>query len=160
MRTNRSNGNGGGGGGKDVVSQHGYYFEDLHIGMEASHAKTITEADIETFADLSGDDNPLHLDADFASKTKFKERIAHGMLTASLLSTVIGTKLPGPGCIYISQSLNFRAPVKIGDDVVATARLTELIADRRRAILACSCAVNGTTVLDGEAVIMVPRRPE
>jgi 3-hydroxybutyryl-CoA dehydratase len=139
---------------------HGFFFEDLAIGMEASHAKRITETDIEAFADLSGDDNPLHLSAEFAAQTPFKERISHGMLTASLLSTVIGTKLPGPGCIYISQSLNFRAPVKIGDEVVATARVTELIADRRRAIFACTCRVNGTTVLDGEAVILVPRRPE
>ena len=139
---------------------HGFFFEDLTIGMEASHAKRITETDIEAFADLSGDDNPLHLSAEFAAQTPFKERISHGMLTASLLSTVIGTKLPGPGCIYISQSLNFRAPVKIGDEVVATARVTELIADRRRAIFACTCRVNGTTVLDGEAVILVPRRPE
>lgn len=139
---------------------HGYYFEDLSVGMEASHAKRITADDIETFADLSGDHNPLHLCEDFAAQTPFKQRISHGMLTAALLSTVIGTKLPGPGCIYVSQSLNFRAPVKIGDEVVATARLTQLIDDRRRAIFACDCSVNGTTVLDGEAVILVPRRPE
>ncbi|MEC9368698.1 MAG: MaoC family dehydratase, partial [Pseudomonadota bacterium] len=94
--------------------RHGYFFEDLSLGMEASHTKTITSSDIQLFADLSGDDNPVHLCDDFAAATIFKQRIAHGILTASLLSTVIGTKLPGPGCIYVSQSLNFRAPVKIG----------------------------------------------
>lgn len=139
---------------------HGYFFEDLAVGMEASHAKRISAHDIQVFADLSGDDNPLHLSEAFAAQTPFKVRISHGMLTASLLSTVIGTKLPGPGCIYISQSLNFRAPVKIGDEVVATARLVELIAERNRVIFECICKVGRTTVLDGEAVILVPRRPE
>jgi 3-hydroxybutyryl-CoA dehydratase len=140
--------------------RHGYYFDELSVGMEASHAKIINSDDIQLFADLSGDDNPVHLCADFASGTIFKERIAHGILTASLLSTVIGTKLPGPGCIYVSQSLNFRAPVKIGDEVVATARITELIADRGRAIFSCDCVVNDKTVLDGEAVILVPTRSQ
>lgn len=144
----------------DSDVRHGFYFEDLEIGMEASHAKRITSGDIEAFADLTGDDNPLHLSEDFAAGTIFKQRIAHGMLTASLLSTVIGTKLPGPGCIYISQTLNFRAPVHIGDEVVATARVSELLDKKRRAIFSCNCTVNGTTVLDGEAVIQVPRRGE
>jgi 3-hydroxybutyryl-CoA dehydratase len=145
---------------KRADGRHGYYFDDLAVGMSASHAKTISAEDIQLFADLSGDDNPVHLDEAFAAQTIFKERIAHGILTASLLSTVIGTKLPGPGCIYVSQSLNFRAPVKIGDRVVATARITDLFAERRRAIFACDCVVNDTTVLDGEAVIMVPQRPD
>ncbi|MGD9867061.1 MAG: MaoC family dehydratase [Hyphomicrobiales bacterium] len=139
--------------------RHGYYFEDLSLGMEARHVKRITADDIQLFADLSGDDNPVHLSEDFAARTMFGQRIAHGILTASLLSTIIGTKLPGPGCIYVSQSLNFRAPVMIGDEVVATARITDLLGERRRAILACSCAVGGKTVLDGQAVIMVPCRP-
>lgn len=146
--------------GKHLHNGHGYFFEDLSVGMEASYAKRITESDIACFADLSGDDNPLHLSDDFAAETVFKQRIAHGMLTASLLSTVIGTRLPGPGCIYVSQSLNFRAPVRIGDEVVATARVAELITGRQRAIINCACNVDDTTVLDGEAVILVPRRPE
>ena len=145
---------------QDIESQHGFYYDQLSVGMEASHAKTINSDDIQLFADLSGDDNPVHLCPDFAAATVFKERIAHGILTASLLSTVIGTKLPGPGCIYVSQSLNFRAPVRIGDEVVATARITELVEKRRRAIFSCDCSVNGKTVLDGEAVIQVPGRPE
>jgi 3-hydroxybutyryl-CoA dehydratase len=145
---------------KSDHTRQGYCFDDLAVGMSASHTKTITAEDIQQFADLSGDDNPLHLDEAFASRTVFKERIAHGILTASLLSTVIGTRLPGPGCIYISQSLNFRAPVKIGDEVVATVRVTDLLDACDRAILACDCVVNGKTVLDGEAVILVPRRSD
>ena len=138
----------------------GHYFEDLEVGMEASHAKRITEHDIRRFADISGDHNPLHLSHEYASGTVFKERIAHGILTASLLSTVFGTLLPGPGCIYISQSLNFRAPVKINDEVVAHARVTSLLPQMSRAIFACNCQVNGKIVLDGEAVILVPNRPQ
>lgn len=144
----------------DGTLRHGYYFDDLSLGMSASHSKVIGFEDIQVFADLTGDNNPVHLDQEFASQTMFKGRIAHGMLTASLLSTVIGTQLPGPGCIYVSQSLNFRAPVRIGDTVIATARITEMVAKRRRVIFACDCAVNDRTVLDGEAVIMVPQRPD
>ena len=137
-----------------------HYFEDLSIGMEASHKRRISEDDIQTFADISGDYNPLHLCEEYASGTVFKERIAHGILTAGLVSTVFGTKLPGPGCIYISQSLNFRAPVRIDDEVVAVARITNLLPEKSRVIFACNCQVNGKTVLDGEAVILVPSRPE
>jgi 3-hydroxybutyryl-CoA dehydratase len=137
---------------------HGYYFEDLAVGMEANYAKTITNDDVLAFAELSGDVNPVHLSDAFASATMFKQRIAHGFLTASLLSTVLGTKLPGPGCIYLSQSLKFRAPVFIGDKVVATAKITSLDPEKGRAVLACDCSVNGKTVLDGEAVMMVSRR--
>jgi 3-hydroxybutyryl-CoA dehydratase len=139
-------------------ANQGYFFEDLAVGMEASYAKTITNKDVLAFADLCGDTNPVHLDDAYAAGTIFKQRIAHGFLTASLLSTVLGTKLPGPGCIYLSQSLKFRAPVYIGDKVVATAKITSLDAEKGRAVLACSCAVNGKPVLDGEAVMMVSRR--
>jgi len=137
----------------------GYYFEELEVGMEASYVKNITAEDIDAFAVLSGDDNPIHLDEDFASRSIFKKRIAHGILTASFISTVLGTRLPGPGCIYVSQSLNFRAPVHIGDEVVAQVRVQDLIQKRRRAVICCDCSVNGGTVLDGEAVLMVPSRP-
>jgi len=146
------NGNGTGGLG------HGYYFEDLSVGMEASYAKKITDDDVLAFAELSGDINPVHLNDDFAAGTIFKKRIAHGFLTGSLFSTVLGTKLPGPGCIYLSQSMKFRAPVYIGDEVVATLRITALDPDKSRTTLACDCAVNGKTVLEGEAVMMVDRR--
>jgi 3-hydroxybutyryl-CoA dehydratase len=144
--------------GKGAGLGHGYYFEDLSVGMEASVAKKITEQDIATFAELSGDINPVHLNDDFAAGTIFKRRIAHGFLTGSLFSTVLGTKLPGPGCIYLSQSMKFRAPVYIGDEVVATLKVTGLDAEKGRATLACDAAVNSKTVLEGEAVMMVDRR--
>ncbi len=147
-----SNGSGAGGLG------HGYYLEDLSVGMEASYAKTITNDDVLAFADLSGDVNPVHLNDAFAAGTIFKKRIAHGFLTGSLFSTVLGTKLPGPGCIYLSQTMKFRAPVYIGDEVVATLKITGLDPDKARATLSCDCAVNGKTVLEGEAVMMVDRR--
>ena len=137
---------------------HGYYFEDLSVGMEANYSKKITDKDVLAFAELSGDVNPVHISDDFAAGTIFKKRIAHGFLTGSLFSTVLGTKLPGPGCIYLSQSLKFQAPVYIGDEVVATLRITGLNTEKARATLACDCAVNGKTVLEGEAVMMVDRR--
>jgi 3-hydroxybutyryl-CoA dehydratase len=136
----------------------GYFFEDLAVGMEARYVKKITNDDVSTFAEVSGDTNPVHLDDAYAAGTVFKKRIAHGLLTASLFSTVLGTELPGPGSVYLSQSLKFRAPVYIGDEVVATAKITSLDPDKGRAVLATQAAVNGKSVLDGEAVIMVPRR--
>ncbi|MGH6942817.1 MAG: MaoC family dehydratase [Geminicoccaceae bacterium] len=135
--------------------RHGYYFEDLAPGMSAVFSKTITEADLLMFAGVSGDTNPMHLDEEFASGTMFESRIAHGMLTASLVSTVLGTKLPGPGAIYVSQSVRFLAPVRIGDTVIARAEVREVVADKRRIKLATSCSVGDKLVLDGEAVLMV-----
>jgi 3-hydroxybutyryl-CoA dehydratase len=136
-----------------------FYFEDLSVGQEASLANEVTEATIKAFAEISGDRNPVHLDADYAAKTIFKERIAHGMLAAAYISAVFGTKLPGPGAIYISQTLSFKAPVKIGDTVVTTVKVAELIAEKRRAKFSCVCAVNGKPVVEGEAMLMVPARP-
>jgi 3-hydroxybutyryl-CoA dehydratase len=141
-----------------MMTRKAYAFEDLEIGMEASFAKTVSEADIVGFAEVTGDKNPVHLDADFAARTMFKERIAHGMLTASYISAVFGTELPGPGVIYISQTLNFRAPVKIGDHVVAKVRVVELFPQKRRARFECVCAVGDRAVLEGEAMLMVPAR--
>jgi 3-hydroxybutyryl-CoA dehydratase len=136
-----------------------FYFEDLSFGQEASLANEVTEATIKAFAEISGDRNPVHLDADYAAKTIFKERIAHGMLAAAYISAVFGTKLPGPGAIYISQTLSFKAPVKIGDTVVTTVKVAELIAEKRRAKFSCVCSVNGKPVVEGEAMLMVPARP-
>jgi len=137
---------------------HGYYIEDLSPGMAASFAKTITESDIVLFAGISGDINPVHLNHEFALETMFKGRIAHGLLTASFISTVLGTKLPGPGCIYVSQQLNFKAPVRAGDTVMARAEILEVDAARRRVKIWTTCKVGDTVVLDGEAVAMVPTR--
>jgi 3-hydroxybutyryl-CoA dehydratase len=139
---------------------HGYYLEDLSVGMSASFEKTVTEADIVAFADLSGDTNPVHMDEAFAAATPFKGRIAHGMLGASLISTVFGTRLPGPGCIYVSQDLRFKAPVRIGDTVMAEVRIAEIDAAKRRVKFSCECRVGETVVIDGEAMLMVDRKPK
>ena len=137
---------------------HGHYLEDLQVGMSETYTKTVTEADIVAFAEISGDTNPVHLDEAFAAATPFKGRIAHGMLGASLISTVFGTRLPGPGSIYISQDLRFKAPVRIGDTVTARVTVTEIIAEKRRVKFACDCRVGDTVVIEGEAVMMVSRR--
>ena len=137
---------------------HGYYFEDLEEGMTDVFAKTITDADIITFAGISGDTNPVHLNHEFASETMFEGRIAHGMLTASFISTVIGTKMPGAGCIYVSQNLRFKAPVRSGETVTATCTVTKLIPEKRLIELKTVCTVSGKPVVDGEATIMVLNR--
>ena len=147
----RNNGNGA-----DTMSS--YFFEDLELGMEASHEKTVSEDDIASFAEVSGDYNPVHMDEDYAAGTFFKSRIAHGMLTASFISTALGTRLPGLGCIYLSQNLRFLAPVRIGDTVKALARVASLDMTRRRAQFACHCEVNGKIVVEGEAMVFVPSR--
>ena len=139
---------------------HGLYFEDLKEGMRDAYAKTITDADVITFAGISGDTNPVHLNHEFASETLFEGQIAHGMLTASFISTVIGTKLPGPGCIYVSQNLRFKAPVKVGDTVTATCTVSRLIPEKRMIEMETVCSVGGKTVLDGEATILVPTKSD
>ena len=136
-----------------------YLFEDLEVGMEASFAKSVSEADIVAFAEVTGDKNPVHLDGEYAAKTIFKKPIAHGMLTAGYISAVFGMELPGPGSIYVSQTLNFRAPVHTCDRVVAKVRVKELYPAKRRARFECVCMVGERVVLEGEAVLMVPARP-
>jgi 3-hydroxybutyryl-CoA dehydratase len=142
----------------DAHSWRGKFFEDLSLGMTASYVRCVKEADIIKFAELTGDTNPIHLDEEYAAATAFKGRIAHGALTASYVSTVLGTMLPGPGAIYISQSLNFRRPVRIGDEVCASARIVELILERRRVIMTLDCSVEGKTVLEAEALLTMPSR--
>jgi 3-hydroxybutyryl-CoA dehydratase len=133
-------------------------FEDLHVGMRETLMKTVMETDVVGFARISGDDNPIHLCDVYASNTKFGQRIAHGLYTASLISAVLGTRLPGPGAVYRSQTLNFHAPVKIGDVVTVTVTVAELVAAGRKVRLACEALVDGKVVLDGEAVVSVPGR--
>ncbi len=136
----------------------GYCIEDLSVGMTAVFAKTVTEADIVLFAGISGDINPVHLNHEFATETMFEGRIAHGMLTASFISTVIGTKLPGPGAIYLKQSLNFKAPVRAGDTVRARVTITEVNPEKRRIVMETVATEGDTVVIDGEALILVPSR--
>lgn len=136
-------------------------FEDLAIGQSESLMRAVVERDVSLFAELSGDANPIHLSDEFAAGTKFGQRIAHGMWTASLVSALLGTRLPGPGAVYLSQTLTFLAPVKIGDVVCARVEVVELIEERRRARLFCECLVDGKPVLEGDAwVAMPPAKPK
>ncbi len=139
-------------------SIHGYYFEELEVGMSGTYAKTITETDIIMFAGMSGDNNPVHLNHEFASLTMFEGRIAHGMLSAGFISTVLGTKMPGPGCIYLSQNLKFKAPVRANDTVTAKVTITKLVPEKRFAEMETTCTVGGKPVITGDALVMVPSR--
>ena len=136
----------------------GTFFEDLRIGQSASIGKTISEADILMFTAVSLDTNPIHLDAEAAKQTVFGERIAHGMLSASLISALLGTRLPGAGSIYMRQSLRFVAPVKIGDTVKATVEVVSLNPEKKRATLKTICMVGDELVIEGEAYVQVPSR--
>ena len=136
------------------------FFDDIAIGEAyESPGRTVTETDIVLFAGISGDTNPIHINEEFASQTMFSGRIAHGMLTAAFISTVLGTRLPGPGAIYVSQSIRFKAPVRAGDTVVCRATVTDLLPEKKRATLSTVVTVGNKVVLEGEAVLMVPVRP-
>ncbi|MGD0866777.1 MAG: MaoC family dehydratase [Rhizomicrobium sp.] len=137
-----------------------YYIEDLKPGMAESFSKTVTERDIELFGEVSGDVNPVHFDEDFAKGTIFKGRIAHGVLSSSYISTVLGMKMPGPGTIFMSLTTRFKAPVRIGDTITATCTVREVVADKRRVLFDCVCKVGDVTVVDGEALVMAPARPK
>ncbi len=132
--------------------------EDLHEGMTASLEQTVSQEDVARFAEVTGDSNPLHFDAGFAATTVFGAPIAHGILSAGYISAVIGTRLPGPGTIYLSQQLKFRAPVRIGDTVTARVTVAAVDRARRRVRLETACLVGGEVVLEGEALVLVPER--
>ena len=142
---------------------NGYDIEDLRPGMRATYSKTITESDIVLFAAVSGDNNAMHVNEEFAATTRFGGRIAHGFLTASVISAAVANRLPGPGTIYLSQQLNFRAPVRIGQTVHASVSVNAIDRERRRVTLETVCRVGETVVIDGEATVMTTsstkRRP-
>ena len=135
-----------------------HYFDELHVGMTATMQREVAEADVTHFANVSGDYNPLHIDPEFAAKTIFGGCITHGMLTASYISAVFAMQLPGPGAVYVSQSLNFRGPVRVGDTVTTKVTIADLYPAKRRALFDCECTVDGKAVLAGEAILMVPTR--
>jgi 3-hydroxybutyryl-CoA dehydratase len=137
---------------------NGYDFEDLEVGMSASFAKTITEADIVLFSGASGDNNAVHINEEFAQTTQFKGRIAHGMLTASVISAAIAGRLPGPGTVYLGQNLRFKAPVRPGDTVHAKVTVKELAPEKRRVILTTVCTVGNQVVIEGDALVMPTSR--
>ncbi len=136
-----------------------YHIDELLPGMSASTAKTVTEADIILFAGISTDVNPAHLDEEYAKGTMFGGRIAHGMLSAGFISAVLANKLPGPGTIYMSQTLKFKAPVRPGDTVTATVTVREVNVAKNRVVLDTVCTVAGKTVIEGECMMMPPVRP-
>ena len=146
------------GSGQLKTDLHGYFIEDLIEGMSASYAKTITEADIVIFAGISGDNNPLHLNEEFAKESIFRGRIAHGMLTAVFIATVLGTKLPGPGCIYMNQEVKFRAPVRPGETVTTTVTISDVFVEKKRVIAQSVCKVRDKIVVEGKSVLLVPSR--
>jgi 3-hydroxybutyryl-CoA dehydratase len=137
----------------------GFYLEDLSIGQSAELTRVVTDGDVTAFAAVTGDVNPIHLDEAYAAATAFKGRIAHGMLSAGHISAVLGTRLPGPGAIYVSQTLNFKRPVRIDDEVTTRVTVAAINEAKRFVTLSTVCEVRGKTVVDGEAVVMVPRRP-
>jgi 3-hydroxybutyryl-CoA dehydratase len=139
----------------------GKTIDELKIGDTAEFSKTVSESDIYQFAGITGDFNPAHMNEEYAKKTFFETRIAHGMLSAGFISTVIGTKLPGTGSIYIKQTLSFLAPVRIGDTITARVEVIEIMDEKNRVRLKTVCVnQEGTQILDGEAVISPPKSPK
>lgn len=135
-----------------------YDIDDLEVGMSASYSQTISEADIKQFAGFSGDRNPVHLDEEYAQASRFKQRIAHGMISSSFFSALFGTKLPGEGCVYVSQSLKFRKPVYIDDTVTATVIIERIEKEKRRVFFNTYCKVGRQKVITGEAEIYIPEK--
>ena len=142
-----------------VHSRHGYFLHEITVGMSADYSKTFTQEDVIAFSRLSGDDNPLHLDDDFAASTRFLTPIIHGMLTTSLWSTVVGTLLPGPGCAYMGQNTRFLKPVRVGQSVTGKLTVRELVPEKQRVIFETEAFADGDLVAAGEAITWVPRKP-
>ena len=138
----------------------GKTFEELEIGMSHEEAHTVSEQDVQDFARISGDYNPLHMDEEYAKTTMFGERIAHGALSASYISAILGNDLPGPGAVFTDLNMRFKRPVKIGSTVIARAEVTDLQPRGNRVTLAISCSVDGKVVLGGDAKVMVPSKKE
>ncbi|HEY3815312.1 MAG TPA: MaoC family dehydratase [Caulobacteraceae bacterium] len=136
-----------------------HFLEDLTVGQAAEARRTVTADDIDRFAAVSGDHNPVHVDEAFAATTQFKARIAHGMLAGAFISALLGEELPGPGGIYISQSLKFRRPIHIGDEVVTRVEITDIDARHGHVTAKTTCSVAGKAAVTGEAVMLVAKRP-
>jgi 3-hydroxybutyryl-CoA dehydratase len=137
-----------------------YYIDQLKPGMSESYTRTVSESDIQKFGEVSGDMNPAHFDEAYAATTPFKTRIAHGVLSASYISTVLGMKMPGPGTIFMQLLTRFKAPVKIGETVVTTCTVREMVPEKRRVTFDCVCKVGDAVVVEGEALVMAPARPK
>lgn len=132
-------------------------FEDIQVGMEVSYSQTVTDADVKTFAGLSGDHNPVHISDEYAKNTRWERRIAHGLISVSFFSGLMGTKLPGIGCVWVSQTIKFKKPVYIGDTVTAKLIVKEIDVDRRRVYMTSLCLVDDEIVIEGESEAFVPK---
>ena len=130
--------------------------EKIKVGMSANYSQTVTDSDIKDFSEISGDVNPVHLDEEYAKNSRFKKRIAHGLMTASYFSALFGTKIPGEGCVYVSQSLNFKRPVYIGDTITAMVEVTSVDLVKKRVFFNTICKVKNKVVIDGKAELFVP----
>lgn len=130
--------------------------DDIKIGMKASYSQTITDADIKAFAGLSGDHNPVHVNSEYAAESRYGKRIAHGLMSAGFFSAIFGTRIPGPGCVYVSQNLNFLRPVYIDDTVTAEVEVTKVDVVKRRVFFDTTCRVKGKKVITGSAEIFIP----
>jgi 3-hydroxybutyryl-CoA dehydratase len=135
-----------------------HYYEDLTVGLSESMTHTVTERDVELFGEATGDRNPLHFDEAYARKTVFRGRVAHGALSMGFISAVVGNKLPGPGSIFVSATINFKGPVRIGDTVTASCKVAE-IGERRKVVLDCQCTVAGRVVVESQVVVLAPKKP-
>ena len=133
-----------------------YKIDEITIGMSASYSQTITDADVKQFAAVSGDKNPVHMDETYAEKSRYKKRIAHGLLSASFFSSLFGTKIPGKGCVYVSQNLNFKRAVYLGDTVTATVTVTGIDIAKKRVFFETVCTVKNKKVIDGSAELYIP----
>ncbi len=131
-------------------------FEDIRIGMSESYSQTITDADIKLFSGISGDKNPIHMSDEYAERSTFKVRIAHGLISAGFFSAIFGTKLPGPGCVYVHQDLTFRKPVYLNDTVTATVTVTDIDIEKRRIFFRTICKVKAKIVISGNAELFQP----
>ena len=140
----------------DNFVTNSYGINDLEIGESAAYSQTITDADIKAFAGISGDNNPVHMDDEYASNSRYKKRIAHGLLSASFFSALFGTKLPGYGCVYVSQNLNFKRPIYLGDTVVAKITVISIDYDKKRVKFETTCTVRKKIVIEGFAEIFIP----
>jgi len=139
--------------------KNGKIIDQMQVGDAAEFAKTVSENDVYQYAGITGDFNPAHINEQYAAGTFFKTRIAHGMLTAGFISTILGNQLPGPGAIYVKQELSFLAPVRIGDTITARAEVTEVITEKNRVVLRTSCSnQDGTIVIDGQAIMSPPKK--
>lgn len=131
--------------------------EEISIGMTCSYSQTITDADVKSFAGISGDNNPVHMSDEYAEGSRFKKRIAHGLLSASFFSAIFGTKLPGEGCVYVGQNLKFHKPVYLGDTVTAKVTVTSIDVTKNRVFFLTECFVSDAVVISGEAEIYIPK---